>query len=90
MFPYDKILFFEANNKKINLRAGNEEYDFYDSIENISHTLPDYFVRCHRAYLVNAKKIRKVKLSDGLIEMGNGVIVPLSRTYKQNVKEWMG
>lgn len=90
VIPYDRIIFFEACNKKINLRTGNEEFDFYDSIDNISRTLPDYFVRCHRAYLINAKKIRKVKLSEGLIEMGSGAVVPLSRTYKQDIKEWMG
>lgn len=85
--PYNKILFFEACNKKINVRVGNEEYDFYDSIENIINNVPDYFVRCHRAYLVNTKKMRKVRLSEGLIELEGGMTVPLSRTYKQKFKK---
>lgn len=85
--PYSKIYYFEARNKKINVRAGNEEYDFYDSIENILQLLPPYFVRCHRAYLVNPRKIRELRLSDGLVEMDGGVQVPLSRTYRKDLKD---
>lgn len=90
LIPYGKISFFEACNKKINLRAGSEEYDFYDSIENILRTVPGYFVRCHRAYLVNVKKIRKMNVSEGLLELDGGALVPLSRTYKQRIKEMIG
>ena len=86
LIPYGRILFFEASNKKINLRLDHEEYDFYDSIENLRTMVPDYFIRCHRSYLINARKIRKVKMSEGLIEMEGEAVVPLSRTYKQDFK----
>lgn len=86
LFPYSKILFFEASNKKINLRTEQEEYDLYDSIENLQTVVPDYFVRCHRSYLINSRKIRKIKLSEGIIEMEGGAAAPLSRTYKQDMK----
>lgn len=86
LFPYNKILFFEASNKKINLRVGNKEYDFYDTIDNLMNTVPKYFMRSHRAYLVNGRKIRKISMSDGFIEMDNHVVVPLSRTFKQSFK----
>ena len=58
----------------------------YDSIENLQTVVPDWFIRCHRSYLVNTRKIRKVKMSEGLIEMEGGAVVPLSRTYKQDLK----
>lgn len=89
VFPFHKISFFEASNKKINLRVGNEEYDFYGSIENLLHIIPDYFIRSHRAYVVNTKKIRNVKLSEGLIQMEGGAMIPLSRTYKPDLKKLM-
>ena len=88
-FPYEKIAFFEARNKKIFLRIGSEEYDFYDSIENIAGKAPDYFVRCHRAYLINGKKIKKVHMAENYIELHGGAAVPLSRTYRQNIKEFV-
>ena len=89
VFPFHKISFFEASNKKINVRVGNEEYDFYGSIEHLLHIVPNYFIRSHRAYVVNTKKIRNLKLSEGLIQMEGGAVIPLSRTYKQNFKKMM-
>jgi len=86
LISYGRIMFFEASNKKINLRTDHQEYDFYDSIENLQTVVPDWFIRCHRSYLVNTRKIRKVKMSEGLIEMEGGAVVPLSRTYKQDLK----
>ena len=88
LIPYEKILFFEAANKKINVRVGAEEYDFYDSIDNIATALPDYFQRSHRAYLVNTRKIRKIKLTEGIIELEGGVIAPLSRSYRAEFKKY--
>lgn len=83
------ILFFEASNKKINLRTAGEEYGFYDSIERIGQQLPDHFVRCHRAYLVNVDKIRRLRLSENLVELCTGDCLPLSRSCRQEVKEQM-
>ena len=86
LIPYHRIQFFEASNKKINVRTDREEYDFYDSIENLQTTVPAYFVRCHRSYLVNSRKIRKIRLSEGIIEMEGGAAALLSRTYRQDIK----
>lgn len=88
-FPFEKISFFEARNKKIYLRVGSEEYDFYDSIENIAGQVPDYFIRCHRAYLVNGKRIKKVCMAENCIELHGGAVVPFSRTYRKNIKEFV-
>lgn len=90
MIPYEKISWFEARNKRIYLRIGNREYEFYDSIENIADQSPDYFLRCHRAYLVNTRKISKVLFGEGRIELSSGEALPLSRTYRQRIKEWLG
>lgn len=85
--PYEKISYFEASNKKISLRVGNEAYDFYGSIDSIAGQVPDYFVQCHRAYLVNVKKIKKVCLADNRIELSSGAAVPVSRTYRKAVSQ---
>ena len=69
---------------------GKEEYEFYGSIENIMQMVPDYFVRCHRSFLINIKKVRKLSLSEGVIEMTMNTAVPLSRSYKKAVKEKLG
>ncbi len=85
VIPYQKILLFEARNKKIYARVGNREYEFYDSIENIMQSVPDYFVRCHRSYIINRTKITRLMLSENLVELSSDVLVPLSRTYRKAV-----
>lgn len=84
--PYDQIYFFEAREKKIYVCIGKEEYGFYSSIDKLSEELPDHFMRCHRGFIVNTKKIRKIVLSQNIIYLSDGFDVPLSRSYKAALK----
>lgn len=84
--PYNQIYFFEAREKKIYVCIGKEEMGFYDTIDNLSEKLPEQFVRCHRGFIVNKHKIKKVALSQNLIFLTDGYDVPLSRSYKSVVK----
>ncbi|RNC83805.1 MAG: LytTR family transcriptional regulator [Balneola sp.] len=51
----------------------------------------DYLIRCHRSFLVNAKKIREVKPSGNgytlTLDSGDSKI-PVSKTYADNLKSW--
>ncbi len=84
--PYDQIYFFEAREKKIYVCAGREAFGFYSTIDRLMEELPDGFVRCHRGFIVNTKKIRKVVLSQNIIYLSDGFDVPLSRSYKAALK----
>ncbi|MDD6729108.1 MAG: LytTR family DNA-binding domain-containing protein [Eubacteriales bacterium] len=83
----DKILYFEARNKKIYLNTTQREYGFYETIDSLADQLPPYFIRCHRSFLINKRKIKSISLSQNIIELENGVTVPLSKSYKSAVKE---
>jgi len=85
--PYDQIMFFEARNKKIYVCTNKEEFGFYTTIEQLEEELPEGFVRCHRGFIVNTDKIRKVQLSQNIIYLTDGFDVPLSRSYKAVVKD---
>lgn len=54
-------------------------------LKNILEVLPDYFVQIHRSYIINLKEVR-VKYADK-VEMKNGEVLPVSRTFKPNLKE---
>lgn len=86
--PYSNIFYFEAREKKIFIRTLNDEFGFYETIEKIQEELPDSFARCHRSYIINKDKISKVMLSQSLIEMESGFVVPLSRSYKPDFKNF--
>ncbi len=52
----------------------------------------DYLIRCHRSFLVNARKIEEVQPSGNgytlKLDSGNSRI-PVSKTYVKNLKSWV-
>lgn len=86
--PYDKIYYFEAREKKVYVCAGKEEFGFYHTIDKLTEELPEQFIRCHRGFVVNSLKIRKIMLSQNIICLADGFEVPLSRSYKADLKEF--
>lgn len=86
--PYEQIYFFEAREKKIFVCTGKEEYGFYHTIDKLDEELPKQFIRCHRGFIVNTEKIRKIILSQNIIYLADGFDVPLSRSYKSVFKEF--
>ena len=86
---FREILFFEAQNKKVVLHTAGQEIGYYDSIENLSAVLPPYFVRSHRSYIVNARKIEEMRIADMEIIQTGGVGVPCSRSQRDAVMDAM-
>lgn len=87
LIPYSGIYYFEARDKKLFVRTKSEEYAFYGTIEGLGNQLPETFRRCHRSYIVNLRKIRRVVSADNLIELEGRIGVPISRSYKAAFKE---
>lgn len=84
--PYSSILYFEAREKRVFLNTASREYAFYDTLENLTAMLPAEFMRCHKGFIVNTKAIRRVALSKNEIELSHQRIIPLSRSYKADIK----
>lgn len=87
--PYNRILYFEARDKKIYIRLNNVEYAVGETIDHLLEILPEEFIRCHRSYVVNTSHIENVSYSDNQIILSGDMDVPLSRSYKTAVKEVM-
>ena len=83
--PYSKILYFESNQKKVIARTAAQEFEFYDSLEEISKIAPKFFLRIHRGFLVNTKLTDAICLKEHTVTMRDGSWVPFSRTYKDVV-----
>lgn len=84
---YSKILYFEAREKKIFVVTDNREIGFYSTIEEIENSLEGNFKRCHRSFIVNKDRIDRVLLSQGMIYLDEGAVVPLSRSYRAAFKQ---
>ena len=79
----------KVSEKKVFLNTGDMEYPFYDTLDQLEERLTGRFLRCHRSYLVNRNKISKVYLSQNILTLEGGEEIPLSRSYKPAVKQFM-
>lgn len=79
-----KILYMESHVRVLRLVTTEGEYSFYDSMDHAESELGEQFLRCHRSYLVNIRKIRKYSVSQ--IELEAGILIPISRSYGKAVR----
>lgn len=87
--PYSKIYYIEVREKQVFIRLKEKEYSKYESMENLIKELPETFIRCHRSFVVNRSYISRVKLSENTIYLEDTIAVPLSRSYKSDIKAYM-
>lgn len=85
--PYSSIYYFEARDKKLYVRLHSQEFGFAGTIEQLEEQLPVNFCRTHRSFIVNTDKIDQVRLTENTVVLWDGIVVPLSRSYKRKVKE---
>ena len=89
LIEYDRICYFESREKKLFCNTGDEEYPFYGTLDQLEDQLGDAFIRCHRSFLANAKKIERVFLSQNCLELEGAIELPLSRSCKPAIKEFI-
>ncbi len=81
---------FEADGNYIRLRAGEHVYRTRGTISAIEKALdPRQFVRIHRRMVINMDRVRELSPlpgGDGLLTLGDGTTVRLSRTYRSRVR----
>lgn len=85
-FSYNKIVYFEAREKRVFLNTAQNEYAFYSTLDDLESELPSTFVRCHRGFIINSAKIERISFGEGLIYMNDGIVVPMSRNNKSKIK----
>ena len=90
LIEYDRIYYFESREKKLFCNTGNEEYPFYGTLDQLEEQLGEDFIRCHRSFLANKKKVARVFLSQNILELQDDIELPLSRSCKPLMKEFLG
>lgn len=58
--PFEDIYFIERMNRKCVIHTREQQYQTYDTLENIKKSLDSSFYQCHRSYIVHAKKIHRI------------------------------
>ncbi|MBR5091081.1 MAG: LytTR family transcriptional regulator DNA-binding domain-containing protein [Ruminiclostridium sp.] len=85
--PYGKILYFEAENKKVLIRTASQEIECGLSLGNIEEMSPASFIRTHKSFVVNMDHITSVDYVNMEVVLSDGSAVYLSRSFKAQFKE---
>lgn len=87
--PLGEVDWFEADGNYIIVHAGAQAYRTRGTITAIETVLdPRQFVRIHRRMVVNMDRVREMSPlpgGDGLLMLGDGSTLRLSRTYRSRV-----
>lgn len=83
--PYDKILYFESEGRRIRLVTECAEEAFYGKISELQKKLPKEFFAIHQSYIVN--KTHVLRYTYETVEMDNYTILSISKAYRKKVRE---
>lgn len=88
--PLAEVDWFEADGNYIRVHGAGEAYRTRGTITAIENALdPRQFVRIHRRIVVNMDRVREMSPlpgGDGLLVLGDGSTLRLSRTYRARVR----
>lgn len=80
---FKSLQYIEAQGDYVNVITDNKKYLVHTTLTKISEKLPsDIFIKIHRSYVVNFKKIIDIEYSSVLI---NKTVIPISKTYKKDL-----
>lgn len=84
----EDLLYFEYNNRRVDIVTKNHIYHMYDKIKSIVLKMTRYdFVSPHSAYVINMKEISQYIKSENKVIMTNGKNIPISQLKTKKFKE---
>lgn len=89
LVDYEQINYFESREKKIFLNTDSGEVPFYGTLDILEADLPAYFIRCHRSYVINGRKLKGLILGQNMAVLKGGFKIPVSRSYKKAIKKFI-
>ena len=86
--PIEDILYFSVSNRIVNViyyeKGQQKVFEFYSSLSKLSEKLDDKeFMRIHSSYIVSRKYVTSINTRR--VEMINGDIIPVGKTYREKI-----
>ena len=81
---YRDIIYVESNRERILINTVDYCFHVWKKLSEVEDDFPDYFVRCHKSYLVNMKYIRNYEKQ--IFTLVNGREISISRSKKNETE----
>ena len=89
----DDIDWIEAAGNYVTLHVGERLYPLRETMAGIASRLDERFARVHRSAIVNLDRVREIEpfdTGDARAHLVGGAAVPVSRRYRQALKDRLG
>lgn len=88
--PLDEIFYFEASAMYTIVHTDVEQIIISKPLRDFEYLKAAGFYRIHRSFMVNTAKIKRfLKIESDEVEMTNGTKIPVSRSNKDEFKNYM-
>lgn len=92
--PFSLVIYLESKDKKTLVYTVDSSATHKNSLQEFEYMLPkDYFIRCHRSFIVNVNQIKEIypdTHSTFVLLMKNGDRVTVSQTYSSYFRKLLG
>ncbi len=86
--PMD-IEYLETNGKNIIININTSVITIANyTVTKVLDILPEYFIRCHKRYIINKKKLHSYDKSTQMVRLGY-CSIPVGRKYKDNLEKFL-
>lgn len=80
------IVYLKADNNTTDIKLFNSKtVNAYKTLKHFEDTLPFYFLRIHKSYIVNINHVSRIHFSKSKCYVNYNEILPFSLTYRDNV-----
>ncbi len=82
---YGDILYFASFDRKVSVITAGKNYDYYSTLQKAVESLPPYFCRIHKSYVVNMHHI--TEFHGSAVLMADSTELPIGQTYRQAFRD---
>lgn len=83
----DEVNYIKKDGMKLVFCTNTRTYETYSSFNKIESCLPENFVRCHKSYIVNVKKISDINSNKNTILFSHNDYCSIGAKYKNKILE---
>ncbi len=83
----DEVNYIKRDGMKLVFCTDTQEYETYSSFNKIKNCLPENFVRCHKSYMVNLKRISNINSNKNTIIFSPNESCSIGAKYKNEIME---
>ena len=84
--PLQDVVFLKADNNTTDIKLHNGKIiNAYKTLKHFENTLPFYFLRIHKSYVVNIHYVSRIHFSKSKCYVNYNEILPFSTNYRDNI-----